>query len=102
MAQQRILKCVFLSLEQTAYDNKSRYQTVTDTLSRNFYVDDLLKSVKDQKTAIRWLHSVISMCEDGGFQLTKFVTNRIEVLDSVPEEDSGTGVKDVYLNQGFP
>ena len=46
-----------------------------DTLNRNFYVGDLLKSVKDVKTAIRLLHDVINMCADGGFWLTKFVSN---------------------------
>ena len=63
-----------------------------DTLNRHFYVDDLSKSVKDVKTAIRLLHDVISMCADGGFRLTKFVSNRIEVLYSIPEEDRRTVV----------
>ena len=75
-----------------------------DTLNRNFYVDDLLKSVENVKTAIRFLHDVIIMCADGGFRLTKFLSNQIEVLDSISEEDRRTGVKDVYLNSGanFP
>ena len=75
-----------------------------DTFNRNFYVDDLLKSVKDVKSAIRLLHDVISMCTDGGFRLTKVVSNCTEMLDSIPEEDRRTGVKDVYLNSGtnFP
>ena len=63
-------------------------------------MDDLLKSVKDVKTAIRLLHNVISMCADGGFRLIKFVRNQTEVLDSIPEEDRRTGAKDVYLNRG--
>ena len=75
-----------------------------DTLNRNFYVDDLLKSVENVKTAIRFLHDVIIMCADGGFRLTKFLSNQIEVLDSISEEDRRTGVKDVCLNSGanFP
>ena len=90
--------CCNYALKQTAYDNRSRYQTdVMDTLNRNFYVDDLLRSVKDVKTAIRLLHDVTSMCADGGFWLTKLVSNRTEVLDSIPEEARRTGVKDVYL-----
>ena len=44
------------------------------------------------------------MCTDGGFLLTKFVRNWIEVLDSIPEEDRRTEGKDVCLNSGtnFP
>ena len=97
--------CCNYALKRAAYNNRSRYQTdVMDTLNRNFYVDDLLRSVKDVKTAIRLLHDVISMCADGGFWLTKFVSNRIEVLDSIPEEDKRIGVKDMCLNSGtsFP
>ena len=75
-----------------------------DTLNRNFYVDDLLKSVKHVKTAIRLLNDVISMCADAGFRLIKLVSNRIEVLDSIPEENRRIGVKDLYLNScaNFP
>ena len=97
--------CCNYALKRTAYDNKPRYQTdIMDTLNRNFYVDDLLKSVKDVKTAIRLLHDVISMCADGGFWLTKFVSNRIKVLDSISKEDRRIGVKDVCLNSdtSFP
>ena len=50
-------------------------------------MDDLLKSVKDVKTAIRLLLYLINMCAGGGFRLTKFVSNQIEVLGSIPEED---------------
>ena len=40
--------CCNYALKRTAYDNKSKYQTdVMDTLNRYFYVDDLIKSVKD-------------------------------------------------------
>ena len=59
-------------------------------------MDDILKSVKDEKTAIRLLH-VISMCADGGFQFTKFVSNPMEVLDSIAQQDRRTRVKAMYL-----
>ena len=57
-------------------------------------------SVKDVKTAIIFLYDVISKCAGGGFRLRKFVSKRIEVLDSIPEEDKRIGVKDVHLNSG--
>ena len=97
--------CCNYAVKRTANDNKSRYQTdVMDTLNRNFYVHDLLKTVKNVKTAVRLLHDVINMCADAGFRLTKFVRNRIEVLDSIPEEDRRAVVKGVCLNSGtnFP
>ena len=71
-----------------------------DTFNRNFYVDDILKSVKDVKVSIRLSHNVISMSSDVGFRLAEFVSNQIEVLDSIPEEDRRTGVNDVCLNSG--
>ena len=94
--------CCNYALKGTAYENRPRYQM--DTLKRNFYVDDLLNSVKHVKTPIRLLHDVISMCADGGFRLTKFVNNRIKVLDSISKEDRRIGVKDVCLNSdtSFP
>ena len=93
--------CCNNALKQRAYDNKSRYQTdVMDTFNRNFYVDDLLKSVKIVKSAIRFLHDVLIMCADGVFWLKNLVSNRIEVIDSIPERNRRTGVKDVRLNRG--
>ena len=60
-------------------------------------MDDLLKSVKDVITAIRLLHDVVSMCANGSFRLIKFVSNQIEVLDLIPEEERRIYV---YLNSG--
>ena len=94
--------CCNYALNRIACDNKLRYQTdVMYTLNRNFYVDDLLKSVKDVKAAIRLLHDIISICADGGFRLTKILSNRIEVLDSIPEEDrrKGESARFVHIYQ---
>ena len=63
------------------------------SLRRNFYVDDLLKSVRDVNTAIYLLHEVIKLFTDGGFRLTKFVSNNAEVLLSIPETDRKDGLK---------
>ena len=63
------------------------------SLRRNFYVDDLLKSVRDVNTAIYLLHEVIKLFTDGGFRLTKFVSNNVEVFLSIPETDRKDGLK---------
>ena len=41
----------------------------------NFYVDDLLKSVGNPKTAMILVKNVVDMCKSGGFHLTKSVSN---------------------------
>mgnify|MGYP001796176151 CR=1 FL=1 len=53
----------------------------------NFYVDDLLKSVKDERTAIDLIQNVTKMCKDGGFHLTKFVSNNQAVLKTIPQSE---------------
>ena len=63
------------------------------SLRRNFYVDDLLKSVRDVNTAIYLLHEVIKLFTDVGFRLTKFVSSNVEVLQSIPETDGEAGLK---------
>ena len=63
--------CSNYYLKRTAIENKDTYGVETsNTLLRNFYVDDLLKSVKSETAVIR-LMNVKCMCEAGGFNLKK-------------------------------
>ena len=90
--------CCNYALKRTALDNEEKYQKeVTDTLRRNFYVDDLLKSVRDVNTAICLLHEVIKLCAEGGLRLTKFVSNKVEVFQSIPESDRRDGLKNISI-----
>ena len=43
--------------------------------------------MRDVNTAICLLREVIKLCAEDGFQLTKFVKNKAEVLQSIPEAD---------------
>ena len=72
----------------TVLDKKSNYHPDPAlTLKRNFYMDDLLKSVKDVSTAVKLVKVVIKMYSDGSFHLTKFISNEMKVLSSIPIED---------------
>ena len=75
---------------------------MTDTLRRNFYADDLLKSVRDVNIAICLLHEVIKLCAEVDFRLTKFVSNKVEVLQSIPEANRRDGLNniDIVINSG--
>ena len=93
--------CCNYAFKRIALDNEEKYQKeATDTLRRNFYVDGLLKSVRDGNTVICLLHEVIKLCAEGGFWLTKFVSNNVKVLQSIPEVDGREGLKNVDINSG--
>ena len=83
------------ALKRTAVDNSSYFGV--DASEKNFYVDDLLKSVKSEEYAIDLTKRVKKMCTAGGFNLTKFICNRKNVLMSIPDIHRKEGVKDTDL-----
>ncbi len=75
-------------LKKTADLAENKYGLlVANTLRRNLYVDDCLKSVKDVETAQQLVRDLVAASKDGGFHLTKFTSNSKEVLHSIPEEE---------------
>ncbi|XP_046571990.1 uncharacterized protein LOC124280147 [Haliotis rubra] len=76
------------ALKATANRAEERFGSlVADVIRKNFYVDDCLKSVEDDKTAIKLIYDVRAACADGGFKLTKFTSNSRNVLKSIPVGD---------------
>ena len=56
------------------------------TLRRNFNVDDMLKSSRGIDEAVDLIQRLRNICKVGGFKLTKFVINKIEMMKSIPED----------------
>ena len=80
--------CATYALRRTALDNAERFPTdVIDTVQRNFYVDDWLKSVKTTEHAVSMCKQVTDLLALGGFHLTKWICNRREVLDSISSSE---------------
>ena len=73
-----------------------------DILNKNFYVDDMLKSVASVPEAITLVKNVRSMCRAGGFRLSKFVSNSKELLMSIPQKDSRQEAPDKRLLETIP
>ena len=87
------------ALKQTARDNEEQYGTlVADTLRKNFYVDDYLRSVSSEAKAVELIEGLRQTCKKGGFRLTKFTTNRRAVLESIPEDERSKEVKSITLD----
>ena len=72
------------SLKKTA-ENVTDEQ-VKNTILGSFYVDDMMSSFPDEKTALRVLSSVQDTLRDSGFNLTGISSNSREVLKNVNKE----------------
>ena len=70
---------------------------------KKFYVDDLLKSVKDEEYTKYLIRKIQKMCSTGRFDLKNFISNNKLVLMSFPENHRRDGVKNADLvNEKFP
>ena len=86
--------CCNYALQKTAIDNVVRYgEEASKIFLHNFFVDDLLKSVEIEESAVTLIRDVKAMFQAGGFNLTKFISNKKKVIQSVPEYDRKIGVK---------
>ena len=95
--------CSNYALQKTATNNADQYgQEAAEVVRSNFYVDDLLKSVDNPKTAMILVKNVVDMCKSGGFHLTKFISNNRELLISIPEDQRRNDVKNADLIGDLP
>ena len=86
----------------TAVENEEKFgEEAAQTLQNDFYVDDLLKSVANEDISVQ-LIKVTGMCHKGGFNLTKFTSNSKRVLQTIPEKDIQSGVKDKDVAKNLP
>ena len=95
--------CSNYALRRTAIENENKYgKDTAETLKSNFYVDDMLKSEENEDKAIRLMKDVKSMCQEGGFNLTKFACNSKRILRSIPEKNRKIDVKNIDLLESLP
>ncbi|XP_072014570.1 uncharacterized protein [Amphiura filiformis] len=95
--------CSNFALKQTAVDNEDFCSIdVVETIKNNFYVDDCLKSVASEESAISLVKNISSTLQKGGFRLTKWVSNSRQVIDAVPEEDRAQGMRSLNLQDRLP
>ncbi|KAK3747362.1 hypothetical protein QZH41_005268 [Actinostola sp. cb2023] len=88
------------TLKRLADDNQKDFDPITiETLRRNFYVDDILKSVPTPSEAIRLAEQLEELCARGGFNLTKFMSNNRQVLAAIPIEKRAAPTLDLDLDE---
>ena len=75
-------------LKKTAIDNKATCsEKAVSTILRDFYMDDLLKSLPSEDETAQLALQLIELLSRGGFRLTKFMSNSRNVLAQLPPED---------------
>ena len=80
--------CANLALQKTADDNRTALPLETaETVKRDFYVDDLLKSVDNTASAIQLARDVRELLSRGGFRLMKWASNDRAALGSIDREE---------------
>ena len=90
--------CSNFALRRAANDAENHVGRETaDVLKKNFYVDDCLRLEESEEAAVQRISSVRSVCAAGGFKLGKFVSNRREVLVTVPQEERAQVVRTLDL-----
>ena len=87
--------CANFALKKTAENNRSTFSPeAVHTVKHNFYVDDCLKSVATDESAIclsKELRELLSK----GFRLTKWLSNSRRVVESIPEAERAAAVKNL-------
>ena len=73
-------------------------ESTKKTVLRNFYVDDCLKSIPTVEDATKLTMDLKELLKRGGFNLTKWLSNKKKVLDAVPEDDQSKRLKDLALD----
>ena len=76
------------ALKKTADEAEQHINSETaNTIRRNFYVDDCLKSLSTETEAIQMISNLKDACKLGGFKIAKFCSNSSKLLNSINIKD---------------
>lgn len=88
--------CANFALKKTAADNRADFSNkAVRTVEQNFYMDDCFKSVDSEEDAIHLSSELSQLLKRGGFRLTKWLSNKRKVIESVPVLDRAASIRDL-------
>ena len=81
------------ALRRVAEDNASNVDPfMVETVLKNFYVDELCKSCSSVDETVKLLEQLCRLLKNGGFHLTKFLSNSKDVLRCIPPKDLASSI----------
>ncbi|XP_065085954.1 uncharacterized protein LOC135707972 [Ochlerotatus camptorhynchus] len=78
------------TLQQLAMDEGHAYPLGGPSLRKNFYVDDFIGGANTVEEAIQLRGELSELLNKGGFELRKWTSNRLEVLQGLESNQIGT------------
>ena len=87
--------CSNYALRRTAQDNKDSFPLEAEVVERNFYMDDLSKSVPSLLEAYSLQVGLVNLLSLGGFRLTKWISNDKHLLNAIPVEERAQSVRTI-------
>ncbi|KAL9972907.1 hypothetical protein ACROYT_G019299 [Oculina patagonica] len=98
---QSALRFLWRNLE-TNHDNCENPLFSPETIEaakRNFYMDDLLKSVRDETSATQLQKELTALLARGGFRLTMWSSSSREVLSQIPTQEMASPSVNLDLDE---
>ena len=95
--------CSMLTLRHHAKKNKARFPLAYELTMQDTMVDDVLASIRDEKTLRKAKEELTALYADMGMTSHKWASNNEELLDQIPKEDQATSVslgtrdEDLYI-----
>ena len=84
------------ALRKTAEDNKGQFSSeVLSVVNNNFYVDDCMFSVEKVSEAVEMSCELRELLSKGGFRLHKFSSNKVSVLENIPESERAENMRNL-------
>ena len=68
----------------------------------NFYVDDLLMSLPDEKSAADFVNAISRLLAEGGFRLHKWMSTSRKVIMSINPTERAGSVKEISGDTDLP
>ena len=78
--------CANFALQTCADDHSTDYPHIQRLVRDHFYMDDLFVSTDTVQQAVQIIHDSRTVLSRWGFNLTKWITNCLEILSAVPSE----------------
>jgi hypothetical protein len=91
--------CAQYVLQSHAQSQAEKYPEAADTVENSMYVDDVLDSCETTQEARTLQRQLAVMLSDAGFNLRKWLSNDVEVIEEIPPENRlhGIEIKDENL-----